>query len=190
MILPIAVYGHPILKKKGEQIDKNYLDLDKLIEDMYETMHYSNGVGLAAQQINRAIRLFIVDATPYGEEYPEAKDFRKAFINAEIIDTEGEVVDMEEGCLSVPEIREYVKRPETVYLNYYDEDFTFHEDEMFSGVTARIIQHEYDHTDGILFIERLPNIRKILLKRKLSDISNGKIDPGYKIILPRKKGKK
>ncbi len=190
MILPITAYGHPVLKKKGEQIDKNYPDLDKLIEDMFETMYYSNGVGLAAQQINRAIRLFIVDAAPYGEEYPEAKDFKKVFINAEIIKTEGEEVEMEEGCLSVPEIREYVKRPETVYLNYYDENFVLHKGEKFDGVTARIIQHEFDHTDGIVFIERLPNIRKLLLKRKLSDISNGKIDPGYKMILPRKKRKK
>ncbi len=190
MILPITAYGHPVLKKKGVKIDKDYPDLKKLIEDMFETMYFSKGVGLAAQQVNRAIRLFIVDAAPYGEEYPEAEDFKKVFINAEIIKFEGEEVEVEEGCLSVPEIREYVKRPEVIYMNYYDEDFIFHEGEKFHGITSRIIQHEFDHTDGIVFIERLPNIRKILLKRKLNDISNGKINPVYKMILPRKKGKK
>ncbi len=120
MILPITAYGHPVLKKKGEKIDKYYPELSKLIEDMFETMYNSKGVGLAAQQINRAIRLFVVDATLYEEEYPETKDFKRVFINAEIMDEDGELIEMEEGCLSVPEIREYVRRPETVYLSYYD----------------------------------------------------------------------
>jgi len=190
MILPITAYGHPVLKKKGEKIDQEYPELNKLIEDMFETMHNSNGVGLAAQQINRAIRLFVIDATPYEEEYPEAKDFKRVFINAEIVDEDGEEIEMEEGCLSVPEIREYVRRPDTVYLSYYDENFNFHEGEKFEGLIARIIQHEFDHTDGVVFIERLPQIKKVLLKRKLKDISTGKVDPGYKMIYPKKKVKK
>lgn len=190
MILPITAYGHPVLKKKGEKINQDYPDLIKLIEDMFETMYFSKGVGLAAQQINRAIRLFVIDATPYEEEYPETKDFKRIFINAEIVDEEGELIEMEEGCLSVPEIREYVRRPDTVYLSYYDEQFNFHEAEKFDGLIARIIQHEFDHTDGVVFIERLPQIKKVLLKRKLNDISLGKIDPGYKMIYPKKKGKK
>jgi len=190
MMLPITAYGHPTLKKKGEPIDKDYPELGKLTDDMFETMYHSNGVGLAAQQINRAIRLFIVDASPYGEEFPEAKDFKKVFINAQIMKAEGETVEMEEGCLSVPDIREYVKRPETVYMTYYDEDFNLHENEKFSGIVSRIIQHEYDHTEGIVFIEKIPPIRKVLLKRKLNDISSGKIAPGYKMIFPRKKGKR
>lgn len=190
MILPIAAYGHPVLKKKGEKIDQDYPELNKLILDMFETMYNSKGVGLAAQQINRAIRLFVIDASPYEEEYPEIKDFKKVFINAEIVDEQGELVEMEEGCLSVPEIREYVRRPDTVYLNYYDENFKFYEAERFDGLIARIIQHEFDHTDGVLFVEKLPQIKKVLLKRKLNDISTGKIDPGYKMIFPKKKGKK
>lgn len=190
MILPITAYGHPVLKKKGEKIDRDYPDLKQLIDDMFETMYFSKGVGLAAQQINRAIRLFVVDATPYEEEYPEVKNFKKVFINAEIVDEDGELIEMEEGCLSVPEIREYVRRPDIVYLSYHDENFNFHEAEKFDGLIARIIQHEFDHTDGVVFIERLPQIKKVLLKRKLNDISTGKIDPGYKMILPKKKGKK
>jgi peptide deformylase len=190
MILPITAYGHPVLKKKGEKIDQDYPELKKLIVDMFETMYNSNGIGLAAQQINRAIRLFVIDATPYEEEYPEVKGFKKVFINAEIVDEEGEEVEVEEGCLSVPEIREFVKRPDIVYVNYYDEDFNFHEAERFEGLLARVIQHEYDHTDGVLFVEKLPQIRKVLLKRKLNDISSGKVDPGYKMIYPKKKGKR
>jgi len=189
MILPITAYGHPVLKKKGEKIDKDYPNLNMLIDDMFETMYYSKGVGLAAQQINRAIRLFIIDASPYEEEYPEIKDVKKVLINAEIVDKDGEEIEMEEGCLSVPEIREYVKRPEIIYMNYYDEKFIYHQGEKFDGLIARIIQHEYDHTEGVVFVEKLPNIKKVLLKRKLKDISNGKIDPGYKMIFPKKKVK-
>ena len=190
MILPITAYGHPVLKKKGDKIDQDYPELSKLIDDMFETMYNSNGIGLAAQQVNRAIRLFVIDATPYEEEYPEVKDFKKVFINAEIVDEDGEEIELEEGCLSVPEIREYVKRPDVIYLNYYDEKFNFYEAERFEGLIARIIQHEYDHTDGMLFVEKLPQIKKVLLKRKLNDISNGKVDPGYKMIYPKKKRKK
>ena len=186
-MLPITAYGHPTLKKKGEEITQDYPGLEQLIEDMFETMHEANGVGLAAQQVNRAIRLFIVDATPYAEEYPETEDFRKVFINAQIIKEEGEEWDFEEGCLSVPGIREYVRRKPVIYINYYDEDWNYHENQRFDGVAARIIQHEYDHTEGILFVERIPHFKKVLLKGKLKDISTGKADVDYKMILPKQK---
>ncbi|UBM61510.1 peptide deformylase [Candidatus Sulfidibacterium hydrothermale] len=190
MMLPITAYGHPVLKKKGEEIDKNYPELDKLIEDMFETMYESNGVGLAAPQINRSIRLFIVDASPFAEEYPEAQDFKKVFINAQLVREEGDEWEFEEGCLSVPGINEYVSRKPVIYLSYYDENFEFHEEEKFDGIKARIIQHEYDHTDGILFVDRLPAFKKLLLKRKLSDISVGKHGAKYKMIYPKKRVKK
>ncbi len=190
MMLPVTAYGHPTLKKKGKTIDKDYPGLQKLIEDMFETMYHSNGVGLAAQQINRDIKLFVVDASPFKSEHPEAEGYKKVFINAEIIKEEGEEWEFEEGCLSLPGINEYVKRKPVIYINYYDEDFRFHENERIDGIRARIIQHEYDHTQGILFVERLPQIKRMLLRGKLNDISAGKVDPGYKMIFPRKRVKR
>lgn len=190
MMLPITAYGHPTLKKKGEEITKDYPDLQQLIADMFETMYESHGVGLAAQQVNRAIRLFIIDANPYAKEYPEAEGFKKVFINAQIVRREGALEEFEEGCLSIPGINEYVSREPVVYMNYYDENFDFHKEEKFEGVHARIIQHEYDHNDGILFVERLPNFKKILLKRKLNDITTGKFKPDYKMLYPKKKIKR
>ena len=189
-MLPITAYGHPTLKKKCEEITADYPGLQQLIADMFETMHVANGVGLAAQQINRTIRLFVVDATPYAEEYPETKDFRQVFINAKITKEEGEEWDFEEGCLSLPGIREYVRRKPVIYMNYYDEDWNYHENQRFDGVAARIIQHEYDHTEGILFVERIPHFKKVLLKGKLKDISTGKVEVDYKMILPRQKRKR
>jgi peptide deformylase len=190
MILPITAYGHQTLKKVGEEIRKDYENIDTLIEDMFETMYTTNGVGLAAHQINRAIRLFIIDPTPFSEEHPELNATKKVFINAYITKEEGEENDFEEGCLSVPGINEVVKRKSIVYISYYDEDFNYHENERFDGILARIIQHEYDHTEGIVFIERIPNFKKILLKGKLRDISTGLTDVAYKMILPRRKGKR
>lgn len=190
MILPITAYGHPTLKKVGEDITKDYPELDKLIEDMFETMYYSKGVGLAAHQINRPIRLFILDPTPFQEDYPELNAERKVFINAHITKEEGEDRDFEEGCLSVPGITESVKRKSVIYMSYYDENWNYHENIRFEGVLARIIQHEYDHIDGKLFIEHLPNLRRLLLKGKLRDISTGTADVAYRMILPRKKGKR
>ncbi len=190
MMLPITAYGHPTLKKKGEKIGKNYPELHMLIGNMFETMYESNGVGLAAQQINRAIRLFIVDASPFEEQHPETKDFKKVFINAYMQNEEGEIWEFEEGCLSVPGINEYVKRKSVINICYYDENFVFYENERFDGIKARIIQHEYDHNQGIMFIERLPNIKRLLLKGKLYDISTGKTKPGYKMLYPRKKTKR
>lgn len=189
MMLPITAYGHPILKKKGEEITKDYPDLLQLIADMFETMYESHGVGLAAQQVNRAIRLFVIDANPFTKEYPEAEGFKKVFINAKIVQREGELVEFEEGCLSIPGINEYVSREPMIYMDYYDEDFNFHKNEKFEGIHARIIQHEYDHNDGILFVEKLPNFKKILLKRKLNDITTGKYKPDYKMLYPKKKVK-
>ncbi len=186
-MLPITAYGHPTLRKKGAEIDKDYPGLEKLIEDMFQSMYESNGVGLAAQQVNRAIRLFLVDATPFAEEYPEAKDFKRVFINAQVIREEGEPWEFEEGCLSVPGINEFVSRKPVIYMDYYDKDFNFHEEERFEGIQARIMQHEYDHTEGILFVDRLPSFKKLLLKRKLSDISMGKHKATYKMIYPKKR---
>lgn len=190
MILPITAYGHQTLKKVGEEIRKDYENIDTLIKDMFETMYFSKGVGLAAHQINRAIRLFIIDPTPFSKDHPELKDLKKVFINAQITKEEGEELDLEEGCLSVPGINEYVKRKSVIYISYYDEDFIFHENERFNGVLARIILHEYDHIEGKLFIERLPNFKRLLLKRKLRDISTGNADVNYRMILPKKKGRK
>ncbi len=190
MILPITAYGHPTLKKVGEEIRKDHENLNTLIEDMFETMYFSKGVGLAAHQINRAIRLFIVDPSPLKEDYPEIEDIKKVFINAQIIKREGEDTDFEEGCLSVPGIIEVVKRKSIIFMSYYDEDFNYHENERFDGILARIIQHEYDHIDGIVFIERIPNFKKLLLKGKLRDISTGNADVKYRMILPRKRRRK
>ncbi len=185
-MLHITAYGHPTLKKVGVEIDQSYPELDKLIEDMFETMYNSRGVGLAAQQVNKAIRLFVIDASPYGEEHEIAKDYKKVFINAKITSYEGEEYEMEEGCLSVPGINEYVKRPSRIKMTYQDENFETHEEE-FEGIIARIIQHEYDHIDGKLFVERIPQITKILIKKKLKDISVGKHPADYKMVYPRNK---
>jgi len=189
-MMPIVAYGHPTLKKKGEDIDKDFPGLAELIDDMFDSMYHSNGVGLAAPQINKSIRLFVIDASPYEEHDPLCKDFKRVFINAKIIRQEGEPWEFEEGCLSVPGINEYVKREPVIYMSYYDNQWNYHEEERFEGMPARIIQHEYDHIEGIVFVERLPQIRKMLLKRKLNDITNGKVDPGYKMIFPRKRPKK
>ena len=189
-MLPITAYGHHTLKKKGEDITADYPNLKELIAEMFETMYQAEGVGLAAQQVNRAIRLFIIDAAPFGEEHAELKDFKRVFINARIVEEEGEEWDFEEGCLSVPGIREYVRRKPVVYLTYYDEDWNYHERERFDGIVARVIQHEYDHTDGILFIERLPHFKRLLLKGKLKDISTGKTEVHYKMILPKQNRKR
>ena len=190
MILPVTAYGHPILKKIAKDIDKDYPELKELIDNMYETMYVSNGVGLAAPQINLSIRLFIVDASPFAEDVPEARDFKRAFINPIITKESGKEWMFNEGCLSVPDIREDVLRKPEIRIQYYDENFEFH-DEQYDKVMARIIQHEHDHLEGIMFVDRISNIRKILLKRRLLDITKGNIKVDYKMIFPkRKKGKR
>jgi len=186
MILPITAYGHPILRKVAKEIDKDYPNLGGLIADMFETMYATSGVGLAAPQVNLSIRLLVIDASPYSKEYPQAEGFKKVLINPEIINEEGEEWMFNEGCLSIPDIREDVQRKSHIHIQYYDENWQFF-DEHYTHVMARIIQHEYDHLEGILFVDKVSNIRKVLLKRKLLDISRGNIDVDYKMMFPLKK---
>lgn len=197
MILPIIAYGDPVLRKKAVDITKDYPGLSQLIANMFETMENAKGVGLAAPQVGVSIRLFIIDTAPYirddnEEDEEEEKDeeglknFRKIFINAHIVKEDGEKWKFNEGCLSIPTIREDVERQPELRIRYVDENFTEHE-ETYSGIKARIIQHEYDHIDGILFTDRINPLRKRLLKRKLSDISKGLVDVAYKMKFPVKK---
>jgi peptide deformylase len=190
MILPITAYGHPILRKVAKDIDKDYPNLEQLITDMYETMHATSGVGLAAPQVNLSIRLLVMDATPYAEEDPQARGFKKVLINPHIIEETGDDWVFNEGCLSIPDIREDVSRKPNIRIQYYNENWEFF-DEHYTSVMARIILHEYDHLEGVLFVDRVSNIRKVLLKRKLQDISKGDIDVAYKMIFPlQKKGRR
>lgn len=186
MIYPIVVYGSPVLKKEAEEIEEGSIDVKKLSEDMFETMHNASGIGLAAPQIGKSIRMFVVDGSPLGDEDDEKmSDFIKVFINPEIIEETGKEWKYEEGCLSIPDIRAEVSRPPKVLINYLDENWVEHEAE-FEGMQARIIQHEYDHIEGVLFIDYLPPLKKRLLKGKLANISKGKCDVDYKIKLPKK----
>jgi peptide deformylase len=185
MILPIVAYGDPVLRKKGEEIDKDYPGLEKLIDDMFETMEKSRGVGLAAPQIGKAIRLFVIDSTKMHEEDEEHLGIREVFINAKIIDEDGDEWRFEEGCLSIPTIREDVLRQPKITIQYYDRHFNFHE-KNFDDLTARVIQHEYDHIEGILFIDHLKPLKKSLLKGKLEKISKGMVDVSYKMKFPKK----
>jgi peptide deformylase len=190
MILPIVAYGNPILRKVGNDIDENYPNLDKLIEDMWETMYASNGVGLAAPQVGRDIRLFVMDSAQIfsnmdekdkeEENYPDAPGIKQVFLNAHIIEEHGDDWSYNEGCLSIPKIREDIYRAEEVTLEYLDQNFKKHT-RTFNGVTARIILHEYDHIDGKLFIDYLSPLKRKLLKRKLDDISKGNIKVDYKM---------
>lgn len=189
MILAVTAYGHPVLRKRAQPLNKDYEGLEVLIDNMFETMYYSRGVGLAAPQVNRSIRLFIVDARPYANEIPETKDFKKVFINPERLDTTGEEWRMEEGCLSIPGINEEVTRPDEIRLQYYDRNWELHE-ETFTGMPGRIVQHEYDHLEGVMFTDHVSNLRKTMLRNKLKDIAYGRIDPGYKMIYPNLKKKK
>jgi len=186
MILPIVAFGHANLRKISVDISPEYPGLKQLTADMWETMYFSSGVGLAAPQINKQIRLFVIDASPYAEEKPETADFKKAFINPRILERRGNEWAFNEGCLSLPDIHEDVMRPEEVRLSYFDEDFNLH-DEWFSGMLARIIQHEYDHLEGVLFVDKIHSLRKIMLKRRLQEISKGEITVKYKMIFPPKK---
>lgn len=189
MILPIYAYGDPVLRKEAEEIDANYPNLKQLIADMYETMYASHGVGLAAPQIGLPIRLFVIDASPFLEEEEDPnlpKEFKKTFINAFIINEEGKKWEFEEGCLSIPQIRENVNRHSKITIEYQDEDFNWHEEE-YDGIIARIIQHEHDHTDGKLFVDYISPLKRRLLKGKLNDISSGKVNVDYKMRFPVKK---
>lgn len=189
MKLPVIAYGDPILRKPAANLEKNYPDLDALIENMFETMYGANGVGLAAPQIGKSIRLFVIDASPYAEEEPHLKDFKKAFINPEILEESGEEWAFSEGCLSIPDIHEDVRRQAEVKLSYFDEDWKQHT-EIFRGLAARVIQHEYDHIQGKLFTDKLPPLKKVLLKSKLEAITKGKIHVDYKMKFPINKKKR
>jgi peptide deformylase len=192
MILPIVAYGDPILKKEAVEIEKDYPELKTLISNMFDTMYNANGVGLAAPQIGESIRLFIIDTTPFTERDEDEKDelskeerkqltgLKKVFINPIIFEETGEKWPFNEGCLSIPGINEDVMRKADLVIEYYDESFTLKE-ESYSGRAARVIQHEYDHIDGILFTDRLNPLRKQFLKKRLTDISKGKTNASYKM---------
>ncbi|MCW3086688.1 MAG: peptide deformylase [Sediminibacterium sp.] len=192
MIFPIVAYGAPVLRKVSKDITPEYPGLSLLIEDMWETMYASSGVGLAAPQINKDLRLFVMDSMQIFEHleedekgmYPDGPGVKKVFINAHIVALEGEEWAYNEGCLSIPKIREDVFRAESVTLEYVDENFQPHTD-TFNGITARVILHEYDHIEGKLFIDYLKPLRRKLLQGKLNDISKGKIKVDYKMIFPR-----
>ena len=186
MILPIVAYGHPTLKAVAQPIASDYPELETLMNDMWETLAHSEGVGLAAPQVNKSIRLFIVDGNPFSPDYPDAKGFKQVFINAELIEAFGDEVPFKEGCLSLPNIYEEVMRPDKIRIRYLDENFKEHED-VFEGIRSRIIQHEYDHLEGHVHVDRIAPLRKTLLQGKLRAISEGKCDVDYRMIFPHKK---
>ncbi len=186
MILPIVAYGDPVLKKKAVDITPDYENLSAFIANMWDTMYAANGVGLAAPQVGKSIRIFIVDATAFDEDEPELANFKKTFINAHIINEEGEKWPFNEGCLSIPKIREDINRHADITIEYVDENFKKHK-ESYSGMAARVIQHEYDHIEGILFTDHLTPLRRRLLAGKLADITKGNVDVDYRMKFPVKK---
>jgi peptide deformylase len=193
MILPIVAYGDPVLKREAEEIDANYPNLQQLIQDMFDTMENAHGVGLAAPQVGLGIRLFVIDTTGFVDEEDEDDEemrtligFRRIFINPIILEEEGKEWNFNEGCLSIPGIREDVSRKAKITIEYYDEQFNLKE-EHFDGLRARVIQHEYDHIEGILFTDRLNPLRKQFLKKKLDNIAKGIVDVDYKMKFPKAK---
>lgn len=192
MILPIVAYGSPVLRKVCDDIEPDYPNLDKLIADMWETMYNSNGVGLAAPQVNLPIRLFVMDSEQIflnqeedeRDEYPDAPGYKGVFINAHIAKLNGKEWSYNEGCLSIPKIREDVYRNEEVTLKFIDEHFKPHTN-TFNGITARIILHEYDHIEGKLFIDHIKPLKRKLMKRKLDDITKGKVSVDYRMVFPK-----
>jgi peptide deformylase len=187
MILPIVAYGDPVLKRKAKEIPEDFPNLQELIDNMFETMYNANGVGLAAPQIGRSIRLFIVDATPFAEDeqIPEGdkailENAKEVFINPEILDEDGDEWDFNEGCLSIPEVREDVFRKPKIEIKYFDRDFKL-QHKTLDGLFARVVQHEYDHIEGILFTDKLSSLKKRLIKGKLKNIAKGKIDVDYRM---------
>ncbi len=187
MILPIYAYGCPVLRKKAQEIDKDYPELNELINNMFETMYSSDGVGLAAPQIGKSIQLFVLDTTPLADDHQDEtlREFKKVFINPEIVAESGKEWAYNEGCLSVAGINEAVMRKSDIHIKYYDENFQFH-DEKFDSIKARVIQHEYDHLQGILFVDKISPLRKRLLRGKLTAIAKGKITTRYKMVFPAK----
>jgi len=184
MIYPIVAYGHPVLKRSADDIVKGEVDVEELANDMFETMHHAQGIGLAAPQIGKSLRMFIADAAPLEDE--EIGDWKRVFINPEIIEEYGDDWIFEEGCLSIPNIREDVMRPQKLKIHYFDENWEEHEEE-YEGMQARIIQHEYDHIEGILFTDHLSAFKKRLLKSKLTNISKGIVKVDYRMTFPSRK---
>jgi len=190
MILPIVAYGDPVLKKVAKPIEKDFPDLDKFIDNMWETMYGAHGVGLAAPQVGKSLRMFVVDASPFAsdddlteEEQETLKTFKKLFINPTIIEESGKEWSFNEGCLSIPDVREDVTRKSIVTINYFDENFKEFT-ETYSGLAARVIQHEYDHIEGILFTDKLSSLKKRMLKGKLTGIAKGKVNADYRMRFP------
>ena len=195
MIVPIVGYGDPVLRKVGEEISADYPNLKGIIDNMYDTMYNAYGVGLAAPQIGLAIRLFVIDTEPFSdsedlskEEQEQLKGFKKTFINAKMLKEEGEEWGFNEGCLSIPDVREDVYRHEKITIEYYDEDFN-KKTEVYDGLIARVIQHEYDHIEGILFTDLISTLKRTLIKKKLQNIMDGKARPDYKMRFVNKKGR-
>ena len=192
MILPVVAYGSPILRKVCDNITPDYPEINKLISDMWETLYNSNGVGLAAPQINKPIRLFIIDTIQVVEDfndedkrkYPNEIPIKQVFINASKIEDTGDMWAYNEGCLSIPKVREDIQRNRQVHIRYLDDDFVERQG-IFHGITARVIQHEYDHTEGKLFIDYLSQLKKRLIRKKLDDISNGKVKTDYRMLFPK-----
>ncbi len=192
MKLPIVAYGDPVLRKKAEEIDEDYPQLKELIENMFDTMYGANGVGLAAPQVGLPIRMFVIDATPFADDEegdPQLKDFKKVFINPIIIEESGDKWAFSEGCLSIPDISEEVLRHANVKINYLDENFEEHEEDL-SGLAARVVQHEYDHIEGKLFTDKLGALKKAMLKSKLDNISKGMVRVDYRMKFPAQKKKR
>ncbi|WNM20351.1 peptide deformylase [Flavobacterium capsici] len=195
MIIPIYGYGEPVLRKVAEPIAADYPNLKEIITNMYETMYNAYGVGLAAPQVGMAIRLFVIDTKPFSddkdlsnEEQEQLKNFKKTFINAKILKEEGEEWGFNEGCLSIPDVREDVYRKERITIEYCEEDFEM-KTEVFDGLIARVIQHEYDHIEGVLFTDRISSLKKTLIKKKLQNIMDGKAFPDYRMKFANKKGR-
>lgn len=190
MILPVVAYPHPVLRKVAEEITPDYPGLDQFLTDMWETMYYADGVGLAAPQVNSSVRLFVIDASVLSQHHhPETAGFKKTFINATLYKEEGEDSVHNEGCLSFPGLHEDIVRRSVIHIRYLDEHFQPH-DERYDGILARIIQHEYDHTEGITMAERISPLKKMLLKRRLKEIAEGSVDVHYKMIFPMVKRRK
>lgn len=196
MILPIVAYGDPVLRKETEEITKDYPNLDKVLENMFETMYEARGIGLAAPQVNLPIRLFIVDSSPFGDDEDLSKEeqnfvsnFKRVFINAKILEESGDEWAFNEGCLSIPDVREDVFRQPNIVVEYHDENFKKYK-ETFSGMVARIIQHEYDHIEGILFTDKLSPLKKRLIKGRLANISKGNVSIEYRMKFPNAKKKR
>lgn len=181
MILPIYVYGEPVLRKLAEEVDIEETDWKPFVADMFETMYHANGVGLAGPQVGKAIRIFVIDSEPFKESFPNVRIYKGAFINPIITKEWGDDFVFGEGCLSLPNLNEDVTRKSNIHIEYYDENGEFHEED-FDGLVARIIQHEYDHLEGRVFTDRLSPIKKMVIKRQLNDIATGKVKTAYKTV--------